>query len=424
MKVEDLDVGGVITVFPEGHVGVADSQTLLIRVSNEAVTTREGRETLGAGGLRRVLEGLHARRLPGRPVPAGHPAPALPVPPVDVRRARRRPPRVRPGHPLAAAAAAHGRRRRSAARAGRLRRARRARLLEPRHLMLTRTARDLARQAARRGALRADRAQQGVPRPLVVHDRRDRHVRPGDPDPDRRLPHVLLRPRLPPGRVRRQLRAAARACTCRPRTSRPCDVSLRRARRPRDAPDPPLGGAAVRRRDPRAPAAHLLHRRVPPAARDQLGDRPAACCCSASPTGSPATASPTTCSPAPGCASPTRCCSRSRSLGPWLAFLVFGGEFPSDDIISRLFVIHVLIVPALIVGLLTAAPRDARAAEAHAVRRARAGPNATSSARSSGRRSRRRPSGCSSSCSRCAPRSAGWRRSTRSGSTARSTRRR
>jgi ubiquinol-cytochrome c reductase cytochrome b subunit len=39
--------------------------------------------------------------------------------------------------------------------------------------------------------------------------------------------------------------------------------------------------------------------------------------------------------------------------GSWLAFLVFGGEFPSDDIIPRLFVIHVLIVPALIVGLLT-----------------------------------------------------------------------
>ena len=40
-------------------------------------------------------------------------------------------------------------------------------------------------------------------------------------------------------------------------------------------------------------------------------------------------------------------------IGPWSAFLVFGGEFPSDDIIPRLFVIHVLIVPALIVGLLT-----------------------------------------------------------------------
>jgi ubiquinol-cytochrome c reductase cytochrome b subunit len=41
-------------------------------------------------------------------------------------------------------------------------------------------------------------------------------------------------------------------------------------------------------------------------------------------------------------------------LGPSLAFLVFGGEFPSNDIISRLFVIHVLVVPALIVALLTA----------------------------------------------------------------------
>jgi ubiquinol-cytochrome c reductase cytochrome b subunit len=40
-------------------------------------------------------------------------------------------------------------------------------------------------------------------------------------------------------------------------------------------------------------------------------------------------------------------------VGSWLAFLVFGGEFPSQDIIPRLFVIHVLVVPALIVGLLS-----------------------------------------------------------------------
>ncbi len=40
-------------------------------------------------------------------------------------------------------------------------------------------------------------------------------------------------------------------------------------------------------------------------------------------------------------------------IGTWLAFLVFGGEFPSDDILPRLFVIHVLVIPALIVGLLT-----------------------------------------------------------------------
>jgi len=41
-------------------------------------------------------------------------------------------------------------------------------------------------------------------------------------------------------------------------------------------------------------------------------------------------------------------------LGPWLASLLFGGGFPGDDIIPRLFIIHVLIVPAAIVVLLTA----------------------------------------------------------------------
>jgi ubiquinol-cytochrome c reductase cytochrome b subunit len=41
-------------------------------------------------------------------------------------------------------------------------------------------------------------------------------------------------------------------------------------------------------------------------------------------------------------------------IGTWAAFLVFGGEFPSPDIISRLFVLHVLIIPAIIAGLLAA----------------------------------------------------------------------
>ena len=50
VMVDDLDVGGVITVFPEGHVGVADSQTLLIRVSKKSVTTRPGRETWAPEG--------------------------------------------------------------------------------------------------------------------------------------------------------------------------------------------------------------------------------------------------------------------------------------------------------------------------------------------------------------------------------------
>ena len=41
-------------------------------------------------------------------------------------------------------------------------------------------------------------------------------------------------------------------------------------------------------------------------------------------------------------------------LGTWLAYLFFGGEFPAESIISRLFVIHVLILPLLIFGLLAA----------------------------------------------------------------------
>ncbi|MBA3655548.1 MAG: cytochrome b, partial [Actinobacteria bacterium] len=39
--------------------------------------------------------------------------------------------------------------------------------------------------------------------------------------------------------------------------------------------------------------------------------------------------------------------------GSWLAFGVFGGEFPAAAIIPRLFVIHILFIPALIVALLT-----------------------------------------------------------------------
>jgi ubiquinol-cytochrome c reductase cytochrome b subunit len=41
-------------------------------------------------------------------------------------------------------------------------------------------------------------------------------------------------------------------------------------------------------------------------------------------------------------------------VGTWLAFLFFGGPFPGDEILSRLFVFHVFIVPGLIVALLSA----------------------------------------------------------------------
>jgi ubiquinol-cytochrome c reductase cytochrome b subunit len=38
-------------------------------------------------------------------------------------------------------------------------------------------------------------------------------------------------------------------------------------------------------------------------------------------------------------------------VGTWVTYLLFGGEFPAGDIISRLFVFHVMLLPALLVGL-------------------------------------------------------------------------
>lgn len=41
-------------------------------------------------------------------------------------------------------------------------------------------------------------------------------------------------------------------------------------------------------------------------------------------------------------------------IGPWLVFLLFGGEYQSAQILSRLFVTHIFIVPVLILGLVGA----------------------------------------------------------------------
>jgi len=41
-------------------------------------------------------------------------------------------------------------------------------------------------------------------------------------------------------------------------------------------------------------------------------------------------------------------------IGSYMAFFLFGGNFPGDSIIPRFFILHVLILPAVIVGLLAA----------------------------------------------------------------------
>ncbi len=40
-------------------------------------------------------------------------------------------------------------------------------------------------------------------------------------------------------------------------------------------------------------------------------------------------------------------------IGTWIAFLLFGGHYPSPDILNRLFVLHVMILPGLIAAVLT-----------------------------------------------------------------------
>jgi ubiquinol-cytochrome c reductase cytochrome b subunit len=38
-------------------------------------------------------------------------------------------------------------------------------------------------------------------------------------------------------------------------------------------------------------------------------------------------------------------------IGTWVAYLLFGGEFPTPDMISRFFVFHIFLIPALLIAL-------------------------------------------------------------------------
>jgi ubiquinol-cytochrome c reductase iron-sulfur subunit len=51
VRVTDVAVGGLVTVFPEGAVGDAASQTVLVRASDQPVVTRPGRETWSPHGF-------------------------------------------------------------------------------------------------------------------------------------------------------------------------------------------------------------------------------------------------------------------------------------------------------------------------------------------------------------------------------------
>ena len=125
-----LASGGFLVAFPEGSDQKADSQIVLLHFVNGEFTPAARARDVEPRGLRRLLARLHPRRLLRGPVRRRGPAAAVPVPPVDVRRPQRRRAHQRPGEPPAAAAAAGHRRRGRAVRAERLHRAHRPRLLE------------------------------------------------------------------------------------------------------------------------------------------------------------------------------------------------------------------------------------------------------------------------------------------------------
>ncbi len=110
---------------------------------------------------------------------------------------------------------------------------------------------------------------------------------------------------------------------------------VRRARRPVRPPDPPLGGAAVRRRDGRAHVPHVLHRRVPQARARPTGSSASCCSSSARSRASPATRCPTTCSPAPACASRLGITLSVPVIGTWTAVGAVRQRVPRAPISSR-----------------------------------------------------------------------------------------
>ena len=184
---------------------------------------------LGPRRLRRLLQGVHPPRLPGRPLRAGARAAGLPLPPVDVQRAQRRGAPVRAGAPAAAAAAALLRRRRATCVPGPAttrpsvpasgsgpheRRPRPRPSAAPRQAMgpygqVGKVVDELDDRLGR-GQGRPRLPRQDLPGPLVLHAGRDRAVLVRRPAGHRGLPVALLRPVDQPGHLPRQLQAARR----------------------------------------------------------------------------------------------------------------------------------------------------------------------------------------------------------------------
>ena len=88
VRADQVPVDGLLTVFPEHAVGAADAQAVLVRVDPVAPAPAADRRRAGRpNGLLAYSKVCYARRLPGRAVPVRPPPAAVPVPPVELRRA-------------------------------------------------------------------------------------------------------------------------------------------------------------------------------------------------------------------------------------------------------------------------------------------------------------------------------------------------
>ena len=157
---------------------------------------------------------------------------------------------------------------------------------------------------------------------------------------------LFFEPSVAPTRLPRLVRAAA--------TARTMSAGVPLGRRPlarrqggaADPADPPLGGERLHRRDRAAPAARLLHRRVPQAARPHVLHRPDDARRSRCSRATSATRSSTTCSRGWASRSATRSRCRSRSSARTSRCSLWGGPFPGGPAFwSRMYIAHVLLLP-------------------------------------------------------------------------------
>ena len=194
---------------------------------------------------------------------------------------------------------------------------------------------------------------QGLPGPLVVHARRDRALQLHHPAADRHVPDALLQaepwPRssttAPTSRCTGLTMSEAYASTLR--------HLVRRPRRPAHAPDPPLGGAALRGRDHRAHAAASSSPARSASRASSTGSSASCCSLLGILEGFAGYSLPDDLLSGTGLRIADGVMLSIPVVGTYLSFFLFGGEFPGEDIIPRLYTVHILLIPGIILALIT-----------------------------------------------------------------------